>query len=117
MWQPFASLPPSNFGALAPYAQQQGQQTGMAPTAINAGPGQPVVPQVPLHPIFGGQRGGLAGSMGDPNSFAAALAAWRQQMPDFRGVMGGGGMDKSMFGDFRNQMQDWRQLRPVRADF
>lgn len=126
MWNPLASLPASNVGALAPYA----------PAAM---PDQ--TPVQGLHPIYG--RGpntrfplnpGMMNGVADPSAFQSAMQAWRGDRPDLtrfdpRALMGGqpeGQFDPrqarmdwqtNTFDPWRQNMTDWRGARPLRSDF
>jgi len=105
-------------------------------------PGMPAVPGGPVQMLPGGEMrtqyvgappapdGGVSatGVMADPNSFRAAIQAWRAArpgMPDWQALIeqarANGGFDASGFrsaiDDWRGQLADWRGQRPTRSDF
>lgn len=116
MWNPLASLPASNIGALAPYSP-----------AVQP---NPVPVAEPLHPIFGQHGRNMVGALGDPTAFRAAMQGWRGDRPDrpmmdLQALMAGGGDLKQAIGDWRTNtldpwrqsVMDWRGQRPLRSDF
>lgn len=121
---PAGWTPPSSW---APYFQQYGYVPG-GQGPVQGLPGNEMQTQMVGAPPAPDGGVSATGVMADPNSFRAAIQAWRAgrpAMPDWQALIAdaraNGGFDsagfRSAIDDWRGQLMDWRGQRPQRSGF